>query len=50
MHEDVKKTGKLCYSKAQSKDRLKMESMQSTKSKKAYLNFEEFLSVVDVVI
>ena len=31
-------------------DRLKMESMRNTVTKKAYLNFEDFFSVVDLVI
>ena len=30
--------------------RLEMDSMRNTGTKKAYLNFEEFFSVVDVVI
>ena len=31
-------------------DRLKMESMQNTPTKKAYLSFKDFFSAIDVVI
>ena len=49
MHEDVKKEWKVML-KQGPQGRLKMESMRNTATKKAYLNFEDFFSVVDVVI
>ena len=49
MHEDVKKNGQLSYRQGP-EGRLKMESMRNTATEKAYLNFEEFFSVVDVII